>query len=136
MTLFVAPLDTFGITETPGLGAFVDPKLNDVVKRWPAKDRVNADELALLFAMLRPNDLIWNYWVNNYLMGKQPAAFDVLLGVLSSHHHGTGQHPQCPGARVWRAHRIPGPRRSLVIMANLNENMMAHGEMMNLKMQR
>jgi polyhydroxyalkanoate synthase len=34
--------------------------------------------LAEVFAWLRPNDLIWNYWVNNYLQGNQPPAFDVL----------------------------------------------------------
>jgi polyhydroxyalkanoate synthase subunit PhaC len=39
---------------------------------------VDGNELARMFAWMRPNDLIWNYWVNNYLLGNQPPAFDIL----------------------------------------------------------
>jgi polyhydroxyalkanoate synthase len=39
---------------------------------------VDGRALAGVFTWLRPNDLVWNYVVNNYLMGKAPPAFDVL----------------------------------------------------------
>ena len=43
-----------------------------------ARGYLDGRSLAEVFAWLRPNDLIWNYWVNNYLQGKRPPAFDIL----------------------------------------------------------
>ncbi len=34
--------------------------------------------MSRVFAWMRPNDLIWSYWTNNYLMGNPPPAFDIL----------------------------------------------------------
>jgi polyhydroxyalkanoate synthase len=39
---------------------------------------LDGDALASVFAWLRPNDLIWSYVINNYLLGKEPPAFDIL----------------------------------------------------------
>jgi polyhydroxyalkanoate synthase len=43
------------------------------------KGYLDGTALAELFAWLRPNDLIWSYVVNNYLLGQQPPAFDILF---------------------------------------------------------
>jgi len=39
---------------------------------------VDGRDIAAVFAWLRPNELVWNYWVNNYLMGQDPPTFDIL----------------------------------------------------------
>jgi polyhydroxyalkanoate synthase subunit PhaC len=43
------------------------------------KGYLDGRSLAEVFAWLRPTDLIWRYWVNNYVEGKSPTAFDVLF---------------------------------------------------------
>jgi len=43
-----------------------------------ARGYLDGRALAEVFAWLRPDDLIWSYWVNNYLQGKTPPAFDIL----------------------------------------------------------
>jgi polyhydroxyalkanoate synthase len=43
-----------------------------------ARGFLDGRDLAELFAWLRPGDLIWSYWVNNYLQGRKPPAFDIL----------------------------------------------------------
>jgi polyhydroxyalkanoate synthase len=43
-----------------------------------ARGFLDGRALAEMFAWLRPGDLIWNYWVNNYLQGRTPPPFDIL----------------------------------------------------------
>ena len=81
LLLFVAPLDMKAMSDAPNIGAFIDrdsPAAPRPVIRELQKRRISARDFTLLFAMLRANDLIWNYWVSNYLLGQKPSAFDVL----------------------------------------------------------
>ena len=43
------------------------------------KGYLDGRALAEMFAWLRPTDLVWRYWVNNYVQGRPPAPFDVLF---------------------------------------------------------
>jgi polyhydroxyalkanoate synthase len=49
------------------------------VARSRRRGYLDGRSLAEVFAWLRPGDLVWNYWVNNYLLGRNPPAFDVLF---------------------------------------------------------
>ena len=64
----------------PGdLGIFLDEAEVDMREAQVSKDGVmSGKSLALGFNMLRSNDLIWSYIVNNYLKGKTPPPFDLL----------------------------------------------------------
>ncbi|MFC9839581.1 PHA/PHB synthase family protein [Rhodococcus sp. NPDC127530] len=44
-----------------------------------SKGYLDGRAMAEVFAWLRPTDLVWRYWVNNYVQGRPPAAFDVLF---------------------------------------------------------
>ncbi|HUR73262.1 MAG TPA: alpha/beta fold hydrolase [Sporichthya sp.] len=61
------------------VGAFQSGKLLNVARRRSAsKGVLDARSLGSVFTWMRPNDLVWNYWVNNYLMGRKPPSFDIL----------------------------------------------------------
>ncbi|MWV12364.1 class II poly(R)-hydroxyalkanoic acid synthase [Pseudomonas sp. R-28-1W-6] len=58
---------------------FADEQTLESAKRRSYQSGVlDGRDMAKVFAWMRPNDLIWNYWVNNYLLGKEPPAFDIL----------------------------------------------------------
>jgi polyhydroxyalkanoate synthase subunit PhaC len=59
--------------------AMVDPGTAAAAKAASAtRGYLDGRALAEVFAWLRPDDLVWNYWVNNYLQGQPPPAFDIL----------------------------------------------------------
>jgi polyhydroxyalkanoate synthase len=61
-----------------------------------------------VFAWLRPNDLIWNYFVNNYLLGKEPPAFDILCWNQDTVRLAAGLHRDFVRIALGNALTLPG----------------------------
>jgi len=76
VTFFTALLD---FSEPGELGVFVDEGvLSKLEKKMESRGYLEGTEMAGTFNMLRANDLIWSFVVNNYLLGKDPFPFDLL----------------------------------------------------------
>jgi len=72
-------VSVFGLDSQSQLGMFATPEAVTASRQGSqAKGVLDGEELGRVFAWLRPNDLVWNYWVNNYLLGNAPPAFDIL----------------------------------------------------------
>jgi polyhydroxyalkanoate synthase len=76
LTLMVCALDN----DTEGtMSAFASRDVAAAaVAESARKGYLDGQALQGVFTWLRPNDLVWNYVVNNYLLGKEPPAFDIL----------------------------------------------------------
>ncbi len=74
---FLASLLDFSI---PGeLGVFIDEaQVENLERRMQERGYLEGSEMAATFNMLRANDLVWSFVVNNYLLGKDPFPFDLL----------------------------------------------------------
>jgi polyhydroxyalkanoate synthase len=75
-TLLNTPVD---FSDPGEIGVFTDEAaIERIERRIKRRGYMKAEELAGPFNLMRGNDLLWRYVVSNWLMGKQPPAFDIL----------------------------------------------------------
>ncbi|KZL16702.1 Poly-beta-hydroxybutyrate polymerase [Pseudovibrio axinellae] len=98
-------------THAGDLKVFVDEEQIELLEhRMEQKGYLDGSKIATAFNMLRSNDLIWPYVVNNYLRGKEPFPFDLLY---------------------WNADstRMPAANHSYYLRNCYQDNTLARGEM-------
>jgi polyhydroxyalkanoate synthase len=75
-TFFVSLLD---FSQPGELGVFIDEgQVQNLERRMNERGFLEGSEMASTFNLLRANDLVWSFVINNYLLGKDPFPFDLL----------------------------------------------------------
>jgi polyhydroxyalkanoate synthase len=77
LTLAVTVLDQTRAGFAPAMMS--DRAAQAAIRVSGRKGYLDGRAMAEMFAWLRPTDLVWRYWVNNYVQGRTPGAFDVLF---------------------------------------------------------
>jgi polyhydroxyalkanoate synthase len=106
-TFFTTMVD---FEEAGELSVFIDEEqLAALEEKMHERGYLEGSDMATTFNMLRANDLIWSFVVNNYLMGKEPFPFDLLY---------------------WNADstRMPAAMHSFYLRSMYQENKLAAGE--------
>src|SRR4029453_18040525 len=85
-----------------------------------ARGYLDGRTLAEVFAWLRPGDLIWPYWVNNYLAGRTPPPFDILYWNADTTRMTAGLHRDLLGLAVATAPPAPAMLGSPVDLAKVD----------------
>ncbi|CAG9166178.1 Poly(3-hydroxyalkanoate) polymerase subunit PhaC [Cupriavidus laharis] len=107
-------VSVFGLDSQSQLGLFATPEAIDAARQGSqARGVLDGEELGRVFAWMRPNDLVWNYWVNNYLLGKAPPAFDILYWNNDTTRLPAGLHGQLLDMLMLNQLATPGALRIL-----------------------
>lgn len=74
---FIASMLDF--SEVGNISCFIDEQsLEKIEKMMEEIGYFEGSQMSTVFSLLKPNDLIWSFFINNYFLGKEPLAFDML----------------------------------------------------------
>jgi polyhydroxyalkanoate synthase len=111
LTLMVCALENAQKGTTEALAS--RPVAAAAVGESARRGYLSGEALASVFSWLRPNDLIWGYAVNNYLLGKEPPAFDILYWNQDTVRMAAGVHRDFVRMALDNALATPGGMRVL-----------------------
>ncbi len=106
-TFFTSLLD---FTDVGELAVFIDEEqIRRMEEEMRAKGYFDGAHMAQAFNLLRENDLIWSFFVDNYLLGREPRAFDLLYWNSDSTRMPERMHSfYLRNMYLWNRLRLPG----------------------------